>query len=216
MPILDSLNSLVSSNVLSLFYYIGAIVLLPLSLMLLTCFPFVLTVLSITRQAIGLQQVPSNLLLVSIAALVTFFIMTPIISESWADGISPLLNGEIGARQAILGSIGPIKDFMLRRADGNILAYFSELERSDLMMSFSFSPSLVLAFVVSELSGAFVVGFLVFLPFLIIDLVVAAVLMSVGMMMVPPAVVSLPFKLIFFVSVNGWFLLVRAMLERYN
>lgn len=181
---------------------------------MITCFPFVVTVLSILRQAIGLQQSPPNMLIVSLALFLTYFVMAPVFEQAYSVGISPLLDGEIDLDVAISATYRPFEVFMLGRVDLETLDGLAEL-RSVAGGSEAEASVLIPAFMLSEVERAFQIGFLIFLPFLIIDLVVAAVLMSMGMMMVPPAIVSLPFKLAFFVVADGWALLTGALVRSY-
>jgi flagellar biosynthetic protein FliP len=184
-----------------------------------TCFPFIVTVLSILRQGIGLQQSPPNMLIVSIALFLTFFVMEPVLIDSWEQGIRPLLDEQIDVEEGFRRGFEPFRIFMAAQVDPDTFATMSRI-RTDLNLT---EPSpetplsvLISTFLLSELSRAFQVGFLIFLPFLIIDLVVAAVLMSMGMMMVPPAIVSLPFKLAFFVVANGWALVAESLVRSYQ
>ncbi|MBU2891497.1 flagellar type III secretion system pore protein FliP [Celeribacter halophilus] len=185
----------------------------------LTCFPFIVTVLSILRQAIGLQQSPPNMLMISLAMFLTYYVMEPVFTESWATGVRPYVNGDIPLEQAFSLSIDPFRGFMSNRIDPDTFQQLKEL-RADFSTVNGVSRDaplslLVPSFLLSEVERAFQIGFLVFLPFLIIDLVVSAILMSMGMMMVPPAIVSLPFKLAFFVVSDGWSLLSSALVRSY-
>lgn len=185
----------------------------------LTCFPFIVTVLSILRQAIGLQQSPPNMLMISLAMFLTYYVMEPVFTESWATGVRPYVNGDIPLEQAFSLSIDPFRGFMSNRIDPDTFQQLKEL-RDDFSAVNGVSRDaplslLVPSFLLSEVERAFQIGFLVFLPFLIIDLVVSAILMSMGMMMVPPAIVSLPFKLAFFVVSDGWSLLSSALVRSY-
>ncbi|PZX09990.1 flagellar type III secretion system pore protein FliP [Celeribacter halophilus] len=185
----------------------------------LTCFPFIVTVLSILRQAIGLQQSPPNMLMISLALFLTYYVMEPVFTESWTTGIQPYVNGDIPLEQAFSLSIDPFRGFMSNRIDPDTFQQLKEL-RDDFSTVNGVSRDaplslLVPSFLLSEVERAFQIGFLVFLPFLIIDLVVSAILMSMGMMMVPPAIVSLPFKLAFFVVSDGWSLLSSALVRSY-
>lgn len=185
---------------------------------MVTCFPFIVTVLSILRQAIGLQQSPPNMLIVSLALFLTWFIMEPVFTESWAVGVDPLMAGTIDLQTAFTRGIAPFRGFMANRTDAETFAALVEL-RPDMPFIGALVDAplstLVPSFLLSEIARAFEIGFLVFLPFLIIDLVVSAVLMSMGMMMVPPAVVALPFKLAFFVVADGWTLISGALVRSY-
>ncbi|WP_417278575.1 flagellar type III secretion system pore protein FliP [Celeribacter sp.] len=185
----------------------------------LTCFPFIVTVLSILRQAIGLQQSPPNMLMISLAMFLTYFVMEPVFTESWTIGIQPYVNGDIPLEQAFQLSIDPFRGFMSNRIDPDTFQQLQELRTdiSDVNGVTRDAPLSILvpSFLLSEVERAFQIGFLIFLPFLIIDLVVSAILMSMGMMMVPPAIVSLPFKLAFFVVSDGWALISSALVRSY-
>jgi flagellar biosynthetic protein FliP len=185
---------------------------------MVTCFPFMVTVLAILRQAVGLQQSPPNMLIVSLALFLTYFVMEPVFTEAWQAGVEPLIAEQIEVEEAALRGIAPFRDFMAGRTDPDTYRAMADL-RPDARET-SLAPDaplsvLVPSFMLSEIARAFQVGFLIFLPFLIIDLVVAAVLMSMGMMMVPPAIVSLPFKLAFFVIADGWALLAGSLVRGY-
>lgn len=183
---------------------------------MVTCFPFLVTVLAILRQAIGLQQSPPGMLLTTLALFLTWFVMEPVLTEAWAAAAGPLERGEIGIEAAVMAGLEPFRAFMLGRIDPETFANLAAL-RPDPPALGPDAPYAVLipSFLLSELARAFQVGFVIFLPFLIIDLVVAAVLMSMGMMMVPPAIVSLPFKLAFFVVADGWSLIAAALVTGY-
>lgn len=181
---------------------------------MVTCFPFVVTVLSILRQAIGLQQSPPNMLIVSLALFLTYFVMAPVFEEAYSVGVAPLIAGELTPDAAIPLIYEPFRGFMLNRVDQSTLVSLAEL-RPGADAANPDASVLIPSFMLSEVERAFQIGFLVFLPFLVIDLVVAAILMSMGMMMVPPAIVSLPFKLAFFVIADGWALITGALVRSY-
>ncbi|MEX3017538.1 flagellar type III secretion system pore protein FliP [Gymnodinialimonas hymeniacidonis] len=181
---------------------------------MVTCFPFVVTVLSILRQAIGLQQSPPNMLIVSLALFLTYFVMAPVFEEAYQVGIAPLITGDLSVEEAIPLIYEPFRGFMMNRVDSSTLASLAEL-RPGTAIGDPEASVLIPAFMLSEVERAFQIGFLIFLPFLVIDLVVAAILMSMGMMMVPPAIVSLPFKLAFFVVADGWALITGALVRSY-
>ncbi len=198
---------------------------------MVTCFPFVVTVLSILRQSIGLQQSPPNMLIVSLALFLTWFVMDPVLREVWNVAGAPLQQGVISIPEAFDRGIVPFRDFMAARTDPDTLAAMAEVAprpAPDPAPGPASGPEtgtapagvplsvLVPSFMLSEIQRAFEIGFLVSLPFLIIDLVVSAVLMSMGMMMVPPAIVALPFKLAFFVVVDGWGLIAAALVRGYQ
>ncbi|PCD75926.1 flagellar type III secretion system pore protein FliP [Pseudothioclava arenosa] len=185
---------------------------------MVTSFPFIVTVLSILRQGLGLQQSPPNMLIVSLALFLTWFIMEPTLTEAWEQGAQPLMEGQIEMHEALTRGLAPFRQFMATRADPETFARLNDL-RPDRAFQGALPDAplatLVPSFLLSEITRAFEIGFLVFLPFLIIDLVVSAILMSMGMMMVPPAVVALPFKLAFFVVADGWTLLSDALVRSY-
>ncbi len=207
-----------SARTFQLIALITVLSLAPGLAIMVTCFPFIVTVLSILRQAIGLQQSPPNMLIVSLALFLTYFVMEPVFTQAWTQGLQPLFNEEIDAETSFARTLAPFRDFMAARLDADTFAAMADL-RPDTQGSV-LSPDaplsvLVPSFLLSEISRAFQIGFLVFLPFLIIDLVAAAVLMSMGMMMVPPAIVSLPFKLAFFVIADGWSLIAGSLVRSY-
>ena len=202
---------------IQLFALITLLSLAPGLAIMVTCFPFMVTVFSILRQAIGLQQAPPNMMIISLAMFLTYFVMEPVFSQAWAEGITPLIANEISPEQAFQLAMAPFQEFMQARINPDTLTTLTNARpgsgaANSLMPDL---PTLVPAFLLSEVQRAFEIGFLIFLPFLIIDLVVAAVLMSMGMMMVPPAIVSLPFKLAFFVVADGWALLSGALVRSY-
>jgi flagellar biosynthesis protein FliP len=191
----------------------------------LTCFPFVVTVLSILRQAIGLPQAPPNMLIVSLALFLSWYVMDPVLQEAWARGIAPMNAGTLPLDAAFRETLAPFRVFMAGRVDPETLAAMQALRAPAVGSAATALPAapadvalsvLVPSFLLSEIQRAFEIGFLIFLPFLVIDLVVAAILMSMGMMMVPPAVVALPFKLAFFVVADGWSLLATALVRGYG
>ncbi|ANB32859.1 flagellar biosynthetic protein FliP [Rhodovulum sulfidophilum] len=185
---------------------------------MLTCFPFIVTVLSLLRQAIGLQQSPPNMLIVSLALFLTYFVMEPTFTQAWQAGVVPMMNETLPIDEAIPRILDPFRNFMAGRADAETFERLLSLRpQADPTAAIADAPLslLVPSFLLSEIQRAFEIGFLIFLPFLIIDLVVAAILMSMGMMMVPPAVVAMPFKLAFFVVADGWSLISEALVRGY-
>lgn len=203
---------------IQLLILITVLSLVPGLAIMITCFPFIVTVLAILRQAIGLQQSPPNMLIVSLALFLTYFVMEPVFTAAWAAGIAPALNEDLPLDEAFLRAIAPFRDFMSGRIDPDTFEALASL-RPDLPATTPVPEAplsvLVPSFLLSEIERAFQVGFMIFLPFLVIDLVVAAVLMSMGMMMVPPAIVSLPFKLAFFVVADGWSLIAGSLVRSY-
>ena len=208
----------ISARTLQLIALVTVLSLAPGLAIMVTCFPFLVTVLSILRQAIGLQQSPPNMLIVSLALFLTYFVMEPVFTEAWTQGLQPLTNDEIDPETAFVRTLEPFRAFMTARLDPVTFGAMADLRPDtqgiDLDADAPLSV-LIPSFLLSEISRAFQIGFLIFLPFLIIDLVAAAVLMSMGMMMVPPAIVSLPFKLAFFVVADGWSLIAGSLVRSY-
>ena len=208
-----------STRTVQLFALVTVLSIVPGIAIMVTCFPFIVTVLAILRQAIGLQQSPPNMLMVSLALFLTYFVMEPVFTAAYNQGISPLLNGALDIEDAFQATMEPLKGFMSARLDPDTFEELAAL-RPDLPSGTTINNAplsiMVPSFLLSEMERAFQVGFLIFLPFLIIDLVVAAVLMSMGMMMVPPAIVSLPFKLSFFVVADGWSLIAASLVRSYS
>ena len=209
----------VTGRAVQLFLLITVLSLAPGIAIMVTCFPFMVTVLSLLRQGIGLQQAPPNMLIVTLALFLTWFVMEPVFAEAWAKGLSPMMDGDITAEQAWERGIAPFRTFMEGRAAPGVIAELAAAAPGAHAPPVAGQPAplslLVPAFLLSELERGFEVGFVIFLPFLIIDLVVASILMSMGMMMVPPVVVSLPLKLAFFVVADGWSLLAGALIRGY-
>lgn len=204
---------------IQLIVLITVLSLVPGLAIMVTCFPFIVTVLSILRQAIGLQQSPPNMLIISLALFLTYFVMEPTFTEAWQTGAQPLIDGQLELEEAFSRAIAPFRVFMSSRLDPDTFERLAALRGTDAALTAAAQDAplsvLVPSFLLSEIERAFQIGFLIFLPFLIIDLVVAAILMSMGMMMVPPAIVSLPFKLAFFVVADGWSLLTGALVRSY-
>ena len=207
-----------TERVIQLIALITVLSLAPSILVMMTSFTRIVVVLSLLRTALGTATAPPNAVIVALALFLTAFVMGPALQNAYDTGIKPLVNNEISVEQAFERSTVPLKAFMQKNVREKDLALFSDLSReprpeSPEQLSLRI---LVPAFMISELKRAFEIGFLLFLPFLIIDLVVASVLMSMGMMMLPPVVVSLPFKLIFFVLVDGWSLVAGSLVQSYG
>ena len=185
---------------------------------MMTSFTRIVVVLSFLRSAMGIQQTPPNAVLVSLALFLTAFIMMPTLEQIYDQAIAPLLEEQVTEMQALDLAAGPVRDFMLSHVREQDLKLFLDLAEIEAPEAPDETPlrALVPAFMISELKRAFEIGFLLFLPFLIIDMVVASVLMSMGMMMVPPIMISLPFKLIFFVLVDGWYLVAGSLVQSYG
>lgn len=206
-----------SLRTVQLFVLLTILSLAPGLAIMLTCFPFMVTVLSILRQAIGVQQAPPNMMIVSLAMFLTWFVMEPVFSQAWETGIEPLMQERISAEESFRLTIAPFRVFMESRISTETLSMMVEISPTQVGAGQDVPLSILLpSFLLGEIQRGFEVGFLIFLPFLLIDLIIAAVLMSMGMMMVPPAVVSLPFKLAFFVIADGWTLLAGALVRSYG
>lgn len=212
---LDAIVGGVGRHSIVLLAAMTALSLAPGIAIMVTCFPFIVTVLSILRQSLGLQQSPPNMLIVSLAMFLTWFVMSPVLAETWHVAGAPLRDGRITITQAFELGIVPFRGFMEHRTDPQMIAALADVAPVADTAPDRLSV-LIPAFMLSEIQRAFEIGFLVALPFLIIDLVVSAVLMSMGMMMLPPVVVALPFKLAFFVVVDGWGMIAAALVRSYQ
>jgi flagellar biosynthetic protein FliP len=190
----------------------------PSIMIMTTSFVRIVVVLSLLRTAIGLQQSPPNSVIISLALFLTAIVMGPTLQRSYDEGVKPLLDQQIELPAAFDAAGAPVKLFMLQQVDRDDLALFVKLSKIPKPATAVDTPLQVVtpAFMISELKRAFEIGFLLFIPFLVIDLVVASVLMSMGMMMLPPVVISLPFKLIFFVLVDGWALVAGSLVESFR
>ena len=212
-------DAALSARVLQLFLIVTLLSLAPGIAMMVTCFPFMVTVLSLLRQGIGLQAAPPNMMIVSLALFLTYFVMEPVFAEAWQIGLQPLMDGDITPAQGFERGLAPFRAFMAGRVEADTVRALADASpgRSADLVNAEEPPLalLVPAFMLSEIERGFEIGFMIFLPFVIIDLVVASVLMSMGMMMVPPVVVSLPLKLAFFVVADGWTLLAGALVRGY-
>jgi flagellar biosynthetic protein FliP len=187
-------------------------------LILLTSFTRIVIVLGFLRQAIGANQAPSNQIIIGLALFLTLVVMSPVFSEMNTTAIQPFMNEEMSQEEAFTKVQIPLKEFMLSQVREKDIALFLDLTNNDAPDEPIALPMLVVvpAFVLSELKTAFQMGFILFIPFLIIDMVVASVLMSMGMMMLPPVLISLPFKILLFVLVDGWFLVVKSLVQAFQ
>lgn len=187
--------------------------LLPAALIMLTSFTRIIIVLALLRQGLGTSQTPSNQILLGLALFLTLFVMTPVMDQIHVDAVQPYMEDQLSAEQAVLEASGPIREFMLSQTRESDLAMFASISGRDGFESPDDVPFtlLIASFVTSELKTAFQIGFLILIPFLIIDLVVASVLMSMGMVMLSPLIISLPFKVMLFVLVDGWALIMGTL-----
>ena len=207
-----------SERVVQMVGLLTVLSLAPSIVIMTTSFVRIVVVLGLLRTALGLQQSPPNSVLISLALFLTAIVMAPTFQKSYEDGIKPLMDQQMELPAAFDASAAPVKTFMLSQVDQDDLALFLRLSKTPRPPTAQDTPLSVVtpAFMISELKRAFEIGFLLFIPFLVIDLVVASVLMSMGMMMLPPVVVSLPFKLIFFVLVDGWRLVAGSLVESFQ
>ncbi|MDH3609266.1 MAG: flagellar type III secretion system pore protein FliP [Gammaproteobacteria bacterium] len=194
-----------------------AITVLPGLLLTMTSLTRIIIVLAILRQALGTAQTPSNQILLGLALFITFFVMTPVLTEVYDNSVQPYIAEDIDAPVAINNAVGPIKQFMIAQTRETDIALFADLSGTEVIEKPEdvSMPILLPAFITSELKTAFQIGFILFIPFLIIDLVVASVLMSMGMMMLSPLIISLPFKLMLFVLVDGWSLVLGMLASSF-
>jgi flagellar biosynthetic protein FliP len=202
---------------LQLLALMTGLTLLPSVLLMMTSFVRIIIVLSLLRQALGTAQTPPNMVLVGLAMFLTFFIMAPVFETIYQNAVLPYMNDELGFEAALNAAEQPIRAFMLNQTRENNIAMFLQIGGVQELSSPEQVPfsTLVAAFVTSELKSAFTIGFLIYIPFLVIDLVVASVLMSMGMMMLSPMMIAMPFKLMLFVLVDGWTLLVGSLANSF-
>ena len=194
------------------------IMLLPSILIMMTSFTRILIILSFTRNALGIQQTPPNMVLVGISLFLTLFIMRPVLSDINETAYQPYIEGTITQEEALDAAAVPMKDFMLRQTEIDTLNMYMDFAGIEQTEDVQDIPMTVVipSFMTSELERGFMAGFLIFIPFLLIDVIVASVLMSMGMIMLPPATISLPFKLLLFVTVNGWDLMFSSIVQSFN
>jgi flagellar biosynthetic protein FliP len=206
------------SSTLQAVLLLTVLTLAPTILMTATCFTRMIVVMQFLRQGLGTQQTPSNQVLISLALVMTFFVMGPTAREINATVLQPLQKNELTVDQAMDRTSAPLKVFMLRHTRKKDIALFLRIAKAPAPKTKADVPMEVLlpAFMISELKTAFEIGFMIFLPFLVVDMVVASVLLSMGMMMLPPVMVSLPFKVLLFVLVDGWYLIVGSLVKGYT
>ena len=211
----DTPSQLVTT--LNIIIVLTILALAPSLVFIMTSFLRLIVVFSFLRQAMGTQSMPPNTVLVSLALILTFFIMEPVGTKAYDEGIKPYLAEKIGYEEAFNLGVKPFKDFMLKNTREKDLALFYRIRNLPNPKTIDDVPLSVLvpAFMISELKTAFEIGFLIYLPFLVVDMVVSSVLMSMGMMMLPPVMISLPFKLLIFVLVDGWNLLIQRLVESF-
>ncbi len=201
------------NSAVRLILFLTGLSFLPALLVVMTPFVRFVVVLSLLRQALGLQQSPPNQVIVGVSLFLTLLVMQPVLDTAWSDGVVPFLDGQTEAKEALTTTLAPMREFMLantRRADMATIMDVGNIERPDTLDELP-TAVVVSAYVLSELETAFVISIYVFIPFLVVDIVISSILLGMGMMMLPPVVVSLPFKLLVFVLMDGWGLLIRDL-----
>ena len=210
-------SGLFTDRMLQIVALVTVLSIAPSIIIMMTSFVRIVVVLSLLRTAMGLQQSPPNSVIVSLAMFLTLFVMTPTLTDAYHQGIQPLMNNQVTTEQGFTQALVPMKKFMLTHVRDADLKLFNDMAHTKPTVDPAqiAVTTLAPAFMLSELKRAFEIGFLIFVPFLIIDMAVASILMSMGMMMLPPVIISLPFKLIFFVLVDGWRLIAGSLVQSY-
>lgn len=215
----EEIGGLTSANIIQLFGLITVLAIAPGILIMVTSFTRFVIVFSILRTGLGLQSTPANIILISLALFMTFYVMSPVFDRAWQNGLQPLLNNQISEEQALGEIVDPFRTFMLENTRDEDLNLFTDLARErgqEVVVNEQIDLRILIpAFMISEIRRGFEIGFLVVLPFLVIDLIVATIIMAMGMMMLPPSVISLPFKILFFVMIDGWNLLVGSLVRSF-
>lgn len=206
------------TGTLEILLVLTVIALIPSILIMTTCFTRIVIVLSCLRNAVGLQQTPPNQVLIGIAIFLSLFIMSPVVNQINTEAYQPYKNGDITQAEVLDKAVVPLREFMLKNTETEDLNLFLDLGGYEKPESLEEIKTMVIipAFITSELKRAFIIGFLIYLPFLIIDMVISSTLMSLGMMMLPPSLISLPFKLMLFVLVDGWGLTIKTLVTSFN
>ena len=206
------------SNSLQLLMLLTVLTLAPAMLILLTSFTRIVIVLSFVRSSLATQQMPPNQVLIGLALFITLFVMMPTWQQVNQDGLQPYMKGQITQEQAFTRGMEPLRNFMIKQTREKDLALFVKMSKLERPKNFGDIPNYVLipSFIISELKTAFQIGFIIFIPFLVIDMVVASALMSMGMMMLPPMMISLPFKILLFVLVDGWNLVIQSLMMSFK
>ncbi|WP_050181441.1 flagellar type III secretion system pore protein FliP [Domibacillus robiginosus] len=217
MEVFNSSDPESVSTSVKLLLMLTVLSLAPSILILMTCFTRIVIVLSFVRTALGTQQMPPTQVLLGLSLFLTFFIMSPVLQEVNEEALTPLFNEEINLEEAYTLASGPFKEFMSAQTRQKDLQLFLDYTQAEQPESIEEIPltTLVPAFALSEIKTAFQIGFMIFIPFLVIDMIVASVLMSMGMMMLPPVMISLPFKILLFVLIDGWYLVIESLLQSF-
>ena len=211
----EEASDVVSS--LQILFILTIIALAPSILIMMTSFTRIIVVLHFIRSALGTQQTPPNQILIGLALFITFFIMSPVITDINENALQPYSAGEINQAEAIERGMDPLREFMMGQVNDKDLNLFLNIAEVESIESYDEIPTEVLipAFIISELRTAFIIGFMIYIPFIIVDMVVASTLMSMGMMMLPPVMISLPFKLLLFVAADGWTLIIKELVDSF-
>lgn len=207
-----------TSSAVQIFLIMTVLSLVPTILVLMTSFTRIVVVLSFVRNAIGTQQLPPNQVIIGLSLILTFFVMAPTFTQINTNAIKPYIANTITKEEALTKAEAPMREFMIKQTREKDLALFVSLSKLPQPKTYGDIPTYVLvpSFVISELKTAFQIGFAIFIPFMIIDMIVASTLMSMGMMMLPPMMISLPFKILLFVIVDGWYLIVQSLVASFN
>lgn len=210
-------SGLFTDRMIQIIALVSVLSIAPSILIMMTSFVRIVVVLSLLRTALGLQQSPPNAVIISLSMFLTLFVMGPTLTDAYNQGVKPLMANQVTTEQGFTAAMTPMKKFMLEHVRGSDLKLFTDMAKTPVPQKAEDAAitSLAPAFMISELKRAFEIGFLLFVPFLIIDMAVASILMSMGMMMLPPVIISLPFKLIFFVLVDGWRLVAGSLVQSY-
>ena len=206
------------SNGIQILIWLTILTLAPSIFIMTTAFVRIVIALAITRQAIGVGSLPPNQVLISLALILTFFVMSPTINKINDTAIQPYMKNQITQQAALDKALVPVRDFMFSQTDEKELALFVKMAKLDKPKNMDDVPTYVLipSFILSELKTAFKIGFVIYLPFLVIDIVISSVLVAMGMMFLPPTMIALPFKLIMFVMIDGWYLIVKSLVEGFT
>ncbi len=218
LNIADAPTGSATARIFNVIMLITVLSIAPSILVMMTSFTRIIVVLSITRNALATNATPPNMVMISLALFLTMFIMAPPFEKAWENGISPMIEEKIDMEEGLEKATLPIKEFMVKNTREKDLLLFTDLAKEKPAASIAETPLKIAipSFMISELRRAFEIGFLIFVPFLIIDMVIASVLMSMGMMMLPPSVLALPFKIIFFVMIDGWYMLAGSLVNSFQ
>lgn len=214
----DAPTGSATARIFNMIMLITVLSVAPSILIMMTSFTRIVVVFSITRSALATNATPPNMVLVSLALFLTMFVMAPTFEKAWTEGIEPMFEEKLDVTEGLEKAADPLKEFMVKNTREKDLLLFTDLAKAEKTEKIEDLPLKVAvpAFMISELRRAFEIGFLIFVPFLIIDMVIASVLMSMGMMMLPPTVLALPFKLIFFVLIDGWYMLAGSLVNSFT